>query len=528
MLVIMSTIYSLPTTIIQTNGSRVYRIRTRDYDQVLQHVEVESKTNETINLNFEDLYFQSIAFASNSDLGEPTLKCIRETKDIKNYYTVDSRPLTCSAELKDAYLPELQFLVSKGYNIDIPQPIFKDMTLDLNHQWRRCQTYDSPLEGWTLYESASNWHVGGASAICYLNIISNDAPLVIYYCSYAENQFDWLNIGFPDGTGVDTLRTPQQPPTSIDRMTIIEKDATMTGLCTITYFKDSSGDSGDDRAYILIPNDVPFINEYEEEPPVETGNIYSSGYQGQSVLDKETATWVPKTWNGLSSFSAEGIWTDGENIYYSSSSTQYVLDKETSTWVPKTWNGINPDAQYIWTDGENIYYSGNSEDSQYVLDKTTDTWVPKNWGLYTPVDGRSVWTDGVNIYYNPSWSFLPYLILDKETSTWRDITWPSQAPSDTCWTDGENIYRGNDKLDKATLTWIPNALSGYDVLGANIWTDGENIYYFDTHVLDKETSTWVPKTWSGDNPGCSNYNLWTDEPKFRVLCMLRRGTFGRL
>lgn len=263
----MSTIYSLPTTIIQTNGSRIYRIKTKDYDGVLQHVEVESKTNDTINLNFEDLYFESIAFKGGSDLGETTLKCIRETKDVKNYYTVDSRPITCDESLKDEYLAELQFLVMRGYVIDIPVPVFKDITLDLNNAWRRCQTYDSPLEGWTLYESASNWHVGGASAICYLNIISNDVPLVMYYCSYAENQFDWLNIGFPDGTGVDTLRTPQQPPASIGRMAIIEKDATMTGVCTITYRKDGSVDSGNDRGYILIPNDIPFINEYVEPVP---------------------------------------------------------------------------------------------------------------------------------------------------------------------------------------------------------------------------------------------------------------------
>lgn len=264
----MSTIYSLPLTNILVNGTKTYRIRTRDYDDVLEHVVVASKTNETINLDFTDLYFQDIAFASNSDLGEVTLKCVRETKDVKNYHLVDSRPITCSDELKDEYLPELQFLVSRGYLIDIPQPIFKDITLDLNNAWRRCQTYDSPLEGWTLYESASNWHVSYGYAYCYLNIVSNDAPLVIYYCSYAEAQFDWLKIEFPDGTMVDTLRIPQQPPTSLSRMSIVEKDATMTGLCTIAYFKDSSGDSGDDRAYILLPNDIPFINEYEEQPPV--------------------------------------------------------------------------------------------------------------------------------------------------------------------------------------------------------------------------------------------------------------------
>lgn len=279
----MSTIYSLPTTIIQTNGSRSYRIKTKDYDTILQHVEVESKTNETINLNFEDLYFESIAFKGNSDLGETTLQAIRNTMDIKNYYAVDSRPITCSEELKDEYLPELQFLVSRGYVIDVPVPIFKDIKLDLNNAWRRCQTYTSPLVGWTLYESASNWHIGGASSICYLNIVSNDAPLVIYYCSYAEAQFDWLNIGFPDGTGVDTLRSWQEPPTSIDTMGLVEKSADMTGVCTITYQKDDSVDRFDDRGYILIPNDIPFVNEYVEPVP-EPINVQSVTVSGPNYI----------------------------------------------------------------------------------------------------------------------------------------------------------------------------------------------------------------------------------------------------
>lgn len=125
----MSTIYSLPTTIIQTNGSRVYKLKTRDYDGILHAVEIESKTSDTINLDFEDLYFQSIAFKGNSDLGETTLKCIRETLDVKNYYLVDSRPLTCDNSLKEEYLPELQFLIGKGYVIDIPMPVITSITV---------------------------------------------------------------------------------------------------------------------------------------------------------------------------------------------------------------------------------------------------------------------------------------------------------------------------------------------------------------------------------------------------------------
>lgn len=108
-------------------------------------------------------------------------------------------------------------------------------------------------------------------------------------------------------------------------------------------------------------------------------------------------TWSTKTWNGLTSFNGDYIWTDGENIYYSNTSNQYVLNKETSTWSAKTWNGLTPNARYIWTDGENIYY-GSSASTQRVLNKATSTWETKTWKNGMSVAGNFVWTDGDNIY----------------------------------------------------------------------------------------------------------------------------------
>ena len=68
----------------------------------------------------------------------------------------------------------------------------------------------------------------------------------------------------------------------------------------------------------------------------------------------------------MTDFSYYGIWTDGKDIFYSSSAGQFVLDKETSTWVAKTWSGFIPTTgEYIWSDGENTYYSTIT--SQYIL-----------------------------------------------------------------------------------------------------------------------------------------------------------------
>ena len=61
-----------------------------------------------------------------------------------------------------------------------------------------------------------------------------------------------------------------------------------------------------------------------------------NGVDGKGILNSIKPqqlpnTWSTKTWNGLTSFSANNIWTDGENIYYSTgSSNHYVLNKDTS------------------------------------------------------------------------------------------------------------------------------------------------------------------------------------------------------
>lgn len=108
-----------------------------------------------------------------------------------------------------------------------------------------------------------------------------------------------------------------------------------------------------------------------------TNVYYSDENKGQYQLDKTTATWNPKTWNGFATLDgANGPWTDGENIYYSFSTLQYQLDKTTSTWTQKTWGGLTNFYGYgVWTDGENIYYSFDY--NQYQLDKTTFTWTKK-------------------------------------------------------------------------------------------------------------------------------------------------------
>lgn len=230
--------------------------------------------------------------------------------------------------------------------------------------------------------------------------------------------------------------------------------------------------------------------------------------------------WSAKTWSGLTEPSTSRIWTDGENIYHSYQAQQYVLDRDTSTWVEKTWNVENLAGNCIWTDGENIYYTNGT--NKYILDVSTSTWQPIPWDSWNGMNGNQVWTDGDNIYFSMS---NTHKILDKSTHTWSDVTFSGgyygSFYGENLWSDGNNIYRTDDNthhyvLDKATRTWNDKTWTGLSSMtGGDVWSDGVNIYYSNKtnqYVLNKATSTWTAITWTGLPSGVNLYgrSIWTD------------------
>ena len=147
------------------------------------------------------------------------------------------------------------------------------------------------------------------------------------------------------------------------------------------------------------------VKEWEGITENYTGkDIWTDGeniYLGQNfVLNKEESRWYVKEFgNTIQQFDGYNIWSDGYNIYYSDSiNKQYVLDKETYTWIEKSWNGdFYPIGKFIWTDGDNIYYSQGA--TQFFLDLGSGSWVEKTWNIDNVV-ASYIWTDGENIYYS--------------------------------------------------------------------------------------------------------------------------------
>ncbi|MBR4418771.1 MAG: InlB B-repeat-containing protein, partial [Clostridia bacterium] len=164
-------------------------------------------------------------------------------------------------------------------------------------------------------------------------------------------------------------------------------------------------------------------------------------------------TWTEMTWNGLTSFFGEYVWTDGVSTYYSKGSEQYILDRETNTWSLFEWEGFSDFyGSYVWTDGENIYYSMNSE--QYILDRSLHKWISYTWNngpVYSNGNSRLrgdyIWTDGVDTYLLDG---SVVYVLEKSNNSWVRLYWPTSDISyhpQYIWTDGVEFYvKGNNSV----------------------------------------------------------------------------------
>ena len=130
-------------------------------------------------------------------------------------------------------------------------------TVNLNGSWEKTTAVSNPdsslYDG--VYRSYSNKGVNNSNAVMYIDINGYD-EFTIYIRSYAETSYDYTTASVLDGTSVKTSTSGKQTSgTAISNYTKV----TYTGIgggshrITVTYRKDSSQHSGDDRGYLLIP-----------------------------------------------------------------------------------------------------------------------------------------------------------------------------------------------------------------------------------------------------------------------------------
>ena len=155
----------------------------------------------------------------------------------------------------------------------ITQGVWKDQfyTLDLNDgQWELSTTIANPdstiYDG--VYQSVKSKGVNNGYDTMYIDIVAYDT-FKLYIRSYAESNYDYVMVSQLDQTITgstsysDTTlvkahtRENQKSGTAISDYTLVE----FTGIdggehrITVVYRKDSSGNSNDDRGYVLIPKE---------------------------------------------------------------------------------------------------------------------------------------------------------------------------------------------------------------------------------------------------------------------------------
>lgn len=259
-----------------------------------------------------------------------------------------------------------------------------------------------------------------------------------------------------------------------------------------------------------LPNDISKGDIWQDN----AGNIYASDQSLQCKLNKQTFTWEPMFWKGLTSFYRDGIWTDGKKMYYSGriwndeqskwEDVNYELT-DNYTWIPKTWKGLDTLIKDggglrggdIWTDGEKIYCStqlilsgGTTKYYNYVLNPDTSTWSPQTWEGLTDIQTGKLFHYKEQVlycvYFDSDFT-TTYYTLDIDTNKWEQHNWPDGIyinPVDI-WSDGNDYYylsrEDRYKLNQTSFTWEPITWTGLDDIsistGRLIWHFDNNIFY---------------------------------------------------
>lgn len=143
--------------------------------------------------------------------------------------------------------------------------------VNLKSQW--ANSTKSSISGYKCFQSSSNYNVNNGAAIMTITI-KGLTEFTCYIRSYAESNYDYVMIGQLDQaiTGSSSYsnttlvkahtRGKQQSGTALSNYTAVTYSGIDGGEHTITvvYRKDSSVNSGDDRGYLLIPDENLTIN----------------------------------------------------------------------------------------------------------------------------------------------------------------------------------------------------------------------------------------------------------------------------
>lgn len=230
-----------------------------------------------------------------------------------------------------------------------------------------------------------------------------------------------------------------------------------------------------------------------------------------------------ETWN-IPNMTGKAIWhsLDNNHIYYSEGTRQYELDKDTNTWISKTWSGLTDfDGWNVWFDeNTGITYYSEGLDKQYYLDENS-IWQVKTWNNNVPVinslKGEYVWKN---------YDLVPLFSTGEKHYylSGSGDTWIEQEFSINFFGYNVFYYNKNNSLKEVDMCDTNNSLcflanNGWNVResdikfnGKDIWEYNSSLYLSDLnnqYYFDWENTTLILVEWDGPAPISGEY-VWYD------------------
>ena len=348
-------------------------------------------------------------------------------------------------------------------------------TVNLNGQWEKTTAVTNPdsslYDG--VYRSTSNYNVHNMAAIMYIDI-SGLTSFKLYIRSYAESNYDYVMVSQLDQTINNNTsysstslvkahtRGNQQSGTALSSYTLVE----FTGIdggnhrITVVYRKDGSGNSSDDRGYVLIPKssgsggdsggDVDIDTTYSimytsgdgnVVTPYATNvfganitnNVYING-QGIITFDRAVTSIGNSAFEGcqlLTSITIPDSVTSIGNYAF------YQCSKLTSITIPDRVTSIGNYAFSTCKGMTDIYFeSGNISFGNYIFSKsskltkihidTLENWFKTSWYL-----NGSPFTSTRSLYINS----VKFVEFPKTTS--------SKSIGNSCFAQNKDLIKIN-------------------------------------------------------------------------------------
>lgn len=217
--------------------------------------------------------------------------------------------------------------------------------INLNDNWRKSTSLSNPdsslYDG--VYESFSNYNTNNGTAKMVITI-NNLNSFTIYIRSYAETYYDYIMVSqldvdingstsylYTDAVKAHT-RTTQNSGTDIYSYTPVTYENIGGGEHTITiiYRKDGSGNSYEDRGYVIIDKNYEIYTDNSNLEPGEPEGMNIDDYMTIEAL------------------------ADGLSVMLNANDLEYCIDGS-NNWVHLTKGGYTPSIN----NGQKISFKGS-------------------------------------------------------------------------------------------------------------------------------------------------------------------------